>query len=285
MSQPLKICIGDVSISIQGDLLKSDWEIMPAYRPFIGCGEADIHLRLHQGITDCPLGEEKVFDCPPIWTLYRQNETSVVRIFHTLSDLERILVLPPHLEKTDIYFAGEPCLFPDPFYGPTMELLMIHYLAKKRGAIIHACSMSKSGRGILFVGESGAGKSTMAGMWDQVKDVEVLSDDRTIVRKKGRQFWIYGTPWHGEAKFGSAQEVRLERIFFLKHGQENRIKEIKGIDPVSKLLTCSFLPYWEPKGMAFALDLFTDLTAKVHCQELFFKPDASILNFMENIIT
>ena len=285
MSQTLNICIGDVSISIHGDAVKSDREIMPAYRPFIGCGKRDIHLRLHQGLRDCPVGEEKVFECPPIWSLYRQNKTSVVRIFHTLSGLERILVLPPHLERTDLYFAGEPCLFPDPFYGPTMELMMIQYLARGRGAVIHSCSICKNGKGFLFVGESGAGKSTMAGMWNKVKGVDILSDDRTIVRKKGGQFWMYGTPWHGEAKFGSARKVRLERIFFLHHGQGNQIKEIKGIDPVLKLLTCSFLPYWEPEGTAFALDFFTDLTTEVQCQELFFKPDESIFSFMEGIVT
>jgi serine kinase of HPr protein (carbohydrate metabolism regulator) len=95
-----------------------------------------------------------------------------------------------------------------------MELLMVNYLAQERGVIIHGCGIEKNGKGILFVGESGAGKSTLAKLWDQEDGVDVLSDDRIIVRKKGEQFWMYGTPWHGDAKFASPETVRLERILF-----------------------------------------------------------------------
>jgi hypothetical protein len=277
MPKNLKIRIGDVSISIQGDAQISDWEIAPAYRPFIGPGKTDISLRLHQGVPDTLVGE-KVFDCPPIWTLYRQDETSFIRIFDGLSGLERTLVLPPHLESADLYFAGKSGHFNDPFYGPTMELLMVNYLAQGRGVIIHSCAIASKGRGILFVGESTAGKSTLARMWDQENGFDVLSDDRTVVRKKGHQFWMYGTPWHGEAKFGSPRGVRLERIFFLRHGQKNSIKEIKGIDPVSQLLTCSFPPYWDPQGMAFTLEIFTDLAADIPCQSLSFRPERSAID-------
>jgi hypothetical protein len=285
MSKNLKIRIGEVCISIEGDAQMSDWEIAPAYRPFIWPGEADIKLRLHRGLPDTP-GGEKVFDCPPIWTLYRQNGASIIRIFDRLSGLERILVLPRHLEKTDLYFADKSGPFLDPFYGPTMELLMVNYLARGRGVIIHSCGIARNGRGILFVGESGAGKSTLARMWDQEKNgFDVLSDDRTIVRKKGHHFWMYGTPWHGDAKFGSPRGVRLERIFFLRHGQKNSINELKGIDPVSQLLTCSFPPYWDPQGMAFTLEVFTDLSAQVPCQQLTFKPERSTLDLVERIAT
>ena len=277
MSKNLKIRIGDVSISIEGDVQKSPWEIAPAYRPFIGPGKTDISLRLHQGLPDTLVGE-KVFDCPPIWSLYRQDETSFIRIFDGLSGLERTLVLPPHLESADLYFADKSGPFLDPFYGPTMELLMVNYLAKGRGVIIHSCGIVREGRGILFVGESGAGKSTLARMWNQENGFDVLSDDRTVVRKKGHQFWMYGTPWHGDAKFGSPRGVRLERIFFLRHGQKNSIKEIKGIDPVSQLLTCSFPPYWDPQGMAFTLEIFTDLAADIPCQSLSFRPERSAID-------
>jgi len=186
--------------------------------------------------------------------------------------------LPPHLESADLYFADKSGPFLDPFYGPTMELLMVNYLAKGRGVIIHSCAIARKGRGILFVGESTAGKSTLAKMWDQENGFDVLSDDRTVVRKKGHQFWMYGTPWHGEAKFGSPRGVRLERIFFLRHGQKNSIKEIKGIDPVSQLLTCSFPPYWDPQGMAFTLEIFTDLAADIPCQSLSFRPERSAID-------
>jgi hypothetical protein len=77
--------------------------------------------------------------------------------------------------------------------------------------------------------------------------------------------------------------VRLERVLFLRHGQENSIKEIKGIDPVSRLITCSFLPHWDPQGMASSMDFFTDLAANIPCYEFTFKPDKSAIELVKEI--
>jgi len=156
-------------------------------------------------------------------------------------------------------------------------------LAQSGGAIIHSCGIARSGSGILFVGESGAGKSTLARMWAEENGVDVLSDDRIIVRKKNHHFWMCGTPWHGDAPYSSPRGVRLERVFFLKHGQENSVEQIKGTDPVLHLLTCSFPPYWDPDGMAFSMDLFTELAAHVPCQELAFRPDRSAIEFVNRV--
>jgi hypothetical protein len=197
-----------------------------------------------------------------------------------MPDLNRTLVLPSPIKKAELYFNEKAPRFLDPFFGPTLELLMVHTLAEGKGAIIHACGISRNRKGILFVGESGAGKSTLAKMWDQEPGVDVLSDDRNVVRKKGDRFWAHGTPWHGDAKFASAESVVLERIFFLKQGKENAINEIKGIHPVSLFLTTSFPPYWDANGMAFTLEMLTDLTTQVPCQELTFRPDRSIIDFV-----
>ena len=274
--------IADTSIAIEDSILTADLDVPPAYRPFLLTGETDISLRLKRGLPDFQL-QEKIFDCPPIWTLYRCNGNLVIRVFASLSGLERVLVLQPGLEEADLYFPIDSEHFLDPFYGPVMELIMVNYLAQGRGVIIHGCAIAREERGMLFVGESGAGKSTLATMWDKEEGVEVLSDDRTVVGKQGDEYWIYGTPWHGEGKYGSPRAMRLERIFFLRHGQEHSLTPVKGIDPVARLLTCSFPPYWNPQGMEFSMELFTDLTSKVPCEELTFKPEKSVLDFVQSM--
>lgn len=280
MSKTLQISIADACIAIEDDDPQNSWEDAPAYRPFVRSGATDISLRLHQGIPDTPAGEA-VFDCPPIWTLYRQDGTSILKIFPDLFDQERTLVLPPQLEKADLYFSDQAGRFHDPFYGPAMELLLINYLARGRGSILHACGIAMNGSGILFVGESGAGKSTLAQLWNQEKGVEVLSDDRTIVRQKDEQFLMYGTPWHGEAKFGSPRGVRLERIFFLRHGPSNSIRKLSAPESVSQMLQCSFPPFWDANGMQFSLKFFSELAAGVACQELTFTPDRRVFEFIK----
>jgi hypothetical protein len=279
MSQNLVIRIADVAISIEGEV---SGEIAPHYLPFVGQGKADISLRLHRGIPDIEVGE-KIFESRPIWTLYRENGNSVIRFFPEMGDLQRILLLPHHLEDADLYFADNCTRFMEPFFGPTLELLLMHYLAQERGVILHACGIVLEDKGILFLGESGAGKSTLARMWDQENDVNILSDDRVIVRKKGHEFRAYGTPWHGEASFGSPLEARLERIFFLSHGNEHSLEEMKRLDILSHLLTCSFPPLWDAQGMELVLELFNRLATHVPCQELTFRPEKSALALVKRI--
>jgi len=248
-------------------------------------GKADIRLCLHQGVPNILIGEE-VFDCSPIWTLYRQNGTSVIKIpgSRSVPDFETVLILPSHLDKAELYSSKKSAVQTDLFQSPATELLMVNYLAQGRGVMLHACGIALNGKGILFVGESGAGKSTMAGICGKENGVEVLSDDRIIIRKMRGGFWIYGTPWHGDAKVVSPRGVRLERIFFLRHGQKNSSRETRGIDPVSRLVTCSFSPHWDSPGMQFTLQLLTDLTAQLPCQVLTFRPDRSALDFVERVV-
>ena len=126
-----------------------------------------------------------------------------------------------------------------------MELLMINYLARGHGVIIHACGIDNNGIGMLFAGESGAGKSTLANLWNQEAGVAVLSDDRTLVRQIDGEWWLFGTPWHGEAKFGSRRGIKLEKSFSCATAKRMRFNRY----PVPRLC-CDFcnLPS-HPSGM------------------------------------
>ena len=283
MRQHLTLGIADISISIEDEGRTSGWPIPPEYRSFVLPGTPEVRLRLHRGGPDVMPAEE-VFHCPPIWSLARWNGLSFVKIYGDLRGLERTLVLPNHLESADLYLSGATPAGGDLFYGPTLELLVLNYLAQGRGAILHSCAVARDGRGLVFVGESGAGKSTLGRLWAQEEGVTILSDDRAIVRKTGETFRVYGTPWHGEAAFSSPLGVKLERIFFLRHGEKNAVRAWMGTAAVSHLLTCSFLPHWDAGGMAFSLEFLAELAAAVPCQELTFTPDRRAIELVEKVV-
>ncbi|MGD8524168.1 MAG: hypothetical protein PVF56_23660, partial [Desulfobacterales bacterium] len=223
---------------------------------------------------------QKLFESLHIWSLYSSNGTRIIKIYEEMPGLERILVIPSELNTADLYFPFRTDTAVDPFSGPTMELLMINYLAQGRGVIIHCCGIEKDGEGILFIGESGAGKSTMANLWNADGGIEILSDDRVIVRKRGEDFRMYGTPWHGEAQFVSPRGVKLKKMFFLRHAGQNEVHPLSGAESVQQLLKCSFPPFWDATGMNFTLDLFTDLATVVPCYGLGFKPDRSAIDYI-----
>ena len=280
MAKRITIEIAGVSIAIGSEKGLDDWDIDPAYRPFISNRKADIHLRMLWG-TPAISSATKVFDSSPIWTLHRLDQATAFKIYDQLNDQKRILVLDPDIQTANLYFPSTGGEFVDPFYGPTLELLLIQYLAQGRGLIVHACGIDDRDGGRLFVGESGAGKSTLSNLWHQENGAAIFSDDRIILRKKGSECWMYGTPWHGEARFVSPRSAKLEHIFFLKHDQNNAIRTLNRADTVVEFLKASFPPLWDSQGVEFAMAFLSDLTKAVPCGELSFKPDASIIDFIK----
>ncbi|MGD9300939.1 MAG: hypothetical protein PVI13_05150 [Desulfobacterales bacterium] len=275
--------IADIPIAIEGDARLPEWKIPPAYRPFIAAGKQDLLLGLHSGIPATPDGK-KVFDSSPIWTLYRYPHAAVFKIFDHFGPLKQRLLIPPDFKRADLYFDEKCDHVMGPFAGPAMELMMINYLAWTSGIILHACGIEHQGKGYLFAGESGAGKSTLSGLWDRDKAVQVLSDDRTILRKQGGTLRIYGTPWHGDMPIGSPRGIQLARIFFLGRGDKNAVRELKGSSSMLRLLQCSFPPFWDAPGMEAAMELLEELATRVSCCELSFKPDHSAIGFLKGII-
>ena len=211
--------IGGVCIAMDAEDRGTDFGGQAVYDRFRGSRQPDIRVRLRRGVPP-RVGERPIFACPPIWALFSHNDMRAFRVFpdEVYPGAERILIFSDRSDKADLFFPGSLSRRMDPLTGPSLELLMVTYLGQVGGVITHSCGITMNGKGILFVGESGAGKSTLARLWNHEENIDVLSDDRIVVRKKGNEFWMYGTPWHGEARFASPRGARIERIFFLKHG-------------------------------------------------------------------
>jgi hypothetical protein len=171
---------------------------------------------------------------------------------------------------------------------PLDELLITHHLSLGRGVEVHGCGLIRpDGESVLFVGHSGAGKSTTARLWTEHMPVEVLSDDRIIVRPAssnalpGAQFLIHGTPWHGEAAFASPGRSPLRRIFLLEHGSENRIERLSRGTAVGELLARSFTPFYQSCFVDPVLALLEEIVDALPCYRFQFVPDQ---NAVEKIL-
>jgi hypothetical protein len=276
MAKQISFTIADLPLTLQWRLPVGDVNLPPAYAPFLSQDRGDIHLDLSIGEGAYADGE-LAFDSSPIWRLSRLKDGSLFRFFDGYSDLKRSLFVPSEGGNSRLAFlAGNR----DPFVGPAIELLMIAQLARRRGVILHGCGVAVAGCGMVLAGESGAGKSTLSRLWAKRKGVEVLSDDRVIVRRQNGSFLLYGTPWHGDEAFAARGGVPLERIFFIRHGQRNAARKISAAGAVREMLKCSFPPLWDAAGMAAALELFHDMAGSVPCDELTFVPDQSAIDFI-----
>lgn len=162
---------------------------------------------------------------------------------------------------------------------PLSELLYVNLLScQGLGTLLHACAVDVGGRGLAFIGKSGAGKSTTARLWLQRGDATVLCDDRIIVRKTDGIFRAYGTPWHGDIPAISPASAPLEKLLFIRHGAENRLTPLRPAEAVSRLMGCVFTTWWDAEGLAFTLSFLEDLARAVPCYEFAFRPEPEALD-------
>jgi hypothetical protein len=162
-----------------------------------------------------------------------------------------------------------------PLEYPLDELLMIHRLCKGEGVEIHASGvLTADGTGRLFVGHSGAGKSTASRLWLQQPCAKVLSDDRIILRLIDGAPVMFGTPWHGDAGLAEQASAPLHRIFLLHQAQSNEIVALPPARAAAELFARTFVPYHHAPGLDQALQFLQKLTAIVPVAILRCTPDA-----------
>ena len=143
-----------------------------------------------------------------------------------------------------------------PLRYPLDQILSWGLLARIGGALLHAAVAVKDGRGRVFTGRSGAGKSTISAL---LRDAgwRILNDDRVVVFRRGGEWRVAGTPWHGSGRFAEAAEVPLDGIHFLQQAPECRVESMDPAQIRLALLDVAAVPWFEDgwaQGMLDGLD-------------------------------
>jgi hypothetical protein len=259
-----------------------------------GEAPADIAIRAEYRDALPPCTGEVLFDSGSLWRLHRADPaeaeggltfTFASHVFGPTPykratfdrDLTRGEVL---LDRT--LLRAHPHVHPLEY--PLDELLMTHLLARGRGVEIHGCGLvDASGAGYLFAGQSGAGKTTTARLWQGAGPVHVLSDDRIILRPKDDAIWMYGTPWHGEAELASPMRARLDRLFLLHQAKANATVRLSPALAAARLLSCAFVPFSDADALASTLATVNGVVQRVPCDVLDFVRDPSAVDFVRGL--
>ena len=272
--------VGGVSVEIAGHR-RSDATLVPSLIPFrIGAGLSEIQIQVRWVAKLPPATGRQLFDSGSVWRLY-EAEGGFQFDFSTpiLGDApyKRLLVddqfCRASLLMSDVCFNDPGAAVPLEY--PLDELLITQHLTRVRAIELHGCGIVARQRGAcyLFVGHSGAGKSTTARLWSSERGVAILSDDRIILREHAGEMLMYGTPWHGEAEHASSASSPLSGIFVLEHGLGNAITPLSRSQAVSELLARSFVPFHRHEYVISALDVLQQVADTVPCYRYAFEPD------------
>jgi hypothetical protein len=270
-----------ISVCTQGLPLRQE----PRRQVFeTGLQNDDIKLRVCSRELRAESPGKLIFDSEMVWRLYDEGDERVFRFSSPLSNTNPYKELRVGRDYRDGEIVlNEPWQgteLPDPLEYPLDELLVVHRLGQGLGCELHACGIvDEAGLGWLFVGHSGAGKSTLARLWAGRK-VEVLSDDRIILRKIDGGVRMFGTPWHGEAGFAVATSAPLAGILVIEHGSGNQIDDLDAMSAVSELMARSFVPFHEAEALETAIGVLGDAAENLPCCRFRFKPDGSAVDHL-----
>lgn len=165
---------------------------------------------------------------------------------------------------------------------PTDQILLSRVLAQRQGCLFHASGAELEGKGFLFVGHSGAGKSTIVNMMKPM--AEVLCDDRMIVRRWQEGFRVHGNWSHGDIPEVSPNSAPLKAAFFLHKARENRMVRITDRSEITRrLLACLVRPLVSSDWWDRMLSLVEDIASEVPCYALYFDKSGDIVPLLKEL--
>ncbi len=174
--------------------------------------------------------------------------------------------------------AGRPGR-PAPFAlnYPSDQVLLTNRLLRLGAVVLHACGVVVDGRGYVFCGRSGIGKTTMARMW-RAKGATLLNDDRIILRLVDGKVRLFSSPWHGEEREVKAENVPLAALFHLSQAPAHALTLLAGALPGARLVATALAPFYAAEGIARLLEEVDQITAAVPSFDLAFAPDPSVID-------
>ena len=150
------------------------------------------------------------------------------------------------------------------------------------GVMLHAAGIVREGFAYLFLGHSGAGKTTVSRLSSKFT---VLNDDLVILIKEGKDWWAYGTPFCNPSQVKPAPRCApIKAIFSLIHANEVQLASMRSGEGVAELIANTPILSEDPIRIAVLLERFFQITRCVQVKRLYFLKDASFWDHISNLL-
>jgi hypothetical protein len=175
---------------------------------------------------------------------------------------------------------------------PTDQLWLAPLLADRNAALMHSAAVILNGQGLLFIGHSEAGKSTTVTLLTNgghtqgaPLEVEILCDDRNIVRRWDEGWRVHGTWSHGDVENVSSASAPLRAILFLHQDSRNAITLLTDRKESRKLLLGTLIkPMVTAEWWQKELHVLERLVNEVPCYTMHFDKSGAIVRELLSVI-
>jgi hypothetical protein len=200
--------------------------------------------------------------------------------------LNGVLAYNFHSQKGHIYlFKSKGKNF---ILGSLHKLLFLFIaivMAEQSKLMIHGAGVSIKSEGCLFLGASGAGKSTVAGYADREN---VLSDDAPAITKDGGLFKIHASPFSQVDLFENKsvnhhrKEAFLTKLIFLNQANHTDLKRRDKRSAMAELLQDHIHGFHIMDGdlKASVFNFCCDLSGAIPAFDLYFQKNDQFLSLL-----
>ena len=198
-------------------------------------------------------------------------------------DLMARLELQPSL-RAELWVETEQ---PDTFHGAFENFLrvVVAYAALGQGgALVHSACVVDTDDAWLFIGHSGAGKSTISQLGAD-SGRTVLSDDLNPILPSGDDndgnIDVVGSPFLGDLGARAPARHALSGIYRLEQGMEDAVRPIGGAETLASLMACSPYINFDPYRREALGSNLVSLATRLPTQVLTFRREGTFWPLLE----
>jgi hypothetical protein len=153
-----------------------------------------------------------------------------------------------------------------------LRILLTVMLLPRRGFLLHAATVVRGGQAYVFMGRSGAGKSTVASLSPRGS---VLTDEISLLRHTDGAWQGHGTPFWGEFRAaGMNCHFPIAGIYSLEQASTDRVEPMPAKEMLRAILPCVLFFTRDERANAALLHVLLGLVRRVPCYRLRFRRGA-----------
>ena len=166
-------------------------------------------------------------------------------------------------------------------------MLMYAFAAADKGTLlIHSSVIKNDGKGYLFLGKSGTGKSTHSSLWlKHIKGSELLNDDNPVIRIYTDEIVVFGSPWSGKTPCYKNDSALIGAFVQIKQDSENRIQRNRPLQAFAVLLPSMSVMKWDKHIYNSICDSVGRLIERVPLYTLGCRPDQEAAEVCHSEVT
>ena len=157
------------------------------------------------------------------------------------------------------------------------QLFFSNVLLNHNAFYLHSSAVSKDNKGMIFVGESGAGKTTIARMFNE--PYEVLCEENCVI-KLADGWELYGSWNYSGWGTASKNSAKIGGIYFINQAKKNEIVPMAKKEAAIKLLDYIVRPIETAEWWNKTLEIVDKFVSDNDFYNLFFDKSGEIVNIL-----